>query len=42
MDKRTGGGAGVEEVNIFDPMIRRGMGVAINNDIDFIEFFSDA
>jgi hypothetical protein len=42
MDKRAGGGAGIEEIYIFYLTIRRGMGVAINNDIDFIEFSSDA
>lgn len=42
VNKRAGGGTGVEEVNVFYLMIRRGMGVAINNRIHFIEFSSDA
>jgi hypothetical protein len=42
MNKRTGGGTGVEEVNIFYLMIRRGVSVAINNRIHFVKFSSDA
>ena len=41
MNKRAGGGAGVEEVNIFDLMICRSMGVPIDNRIDLIKFSSD-
>jgi hypothetical protein len=41
MNKRAGGRAGVEEVDIFYLMIRRDMGVAIDNRIHLIKFSPD-
>jgi hypothetical protein len=42
VNKGACGGAGVEEVDIFDLMIRRGMAVAVNNRIDLVKFSPDA
>ena len=42
VNKRTRGRTGVEELDIIDPMIRRGVAVTINNGIHLIEFSPDA
>jgi hypothetical protein len=42
MNKRAGGGAGVEKIDVLDLMICRGVSVTVNDGIDFIKFFSDA
>jgi len=38
MDKRTGGGTWVEEINIFDLMMNWSVGMTINDGIDLIKF----
>ena len=42
VNKGTRGRTGVEEVDIFDLVIRRGMAVTVDNGIHFIEFLPDA
>ena len=42
MNERAGGGAGVEEENVFHLVIRRGVSVAINDCVDLMKFSSDA
>ncbi len=42
MNERSSWGAGVEEENVFYQMIRRCVSVAINDEIDFVEFSTDA
>jgi hypothetical protein len=42
MNKRASGGAGVEEINIFNLMIYWGVGMAINNGVDLIKFSPDS
>jgi uncharacterized protein YukJ len=42
VNKRPGGRTRIEEMDIFDLMICRGMAVTVNNGIHFIEFLPDA
>ena len=41
VNKRARRGARVEEGDVFDLMIRRGMAMAVNNRIDFVKFSPD-